>query len=255
MNYLIFRGAATSTPNNVIPAALVSTQLSDTYVGKMPAKKKAGMRFSEYYVKGRDGALHVDEGYSNFDMTVALQLINATVDKKYAVNAWADGTGKLISSDDVYYVGNTLVAKAYRASVKGEVKWSRVEGNGKFYDRADITFNCQPFMFEAIDSQVTLTSSGSLLNPGSAISYPLIQVNGSGDAVFAVNGSEIQIDDMTANVPVYIDCETGYVYTESGATSIRGEIPYFDYGTNSTNTVTVGANVSSLVITPRWRWI
>jgi len=252
MNYVIFRGVATSAPSGAIPTALFSTQLSDTIVGKMPAKKKAGMRYSEYYVKGRDGALHVDEGLSNFPMQMSLQLANASVDKKYQVNAWADGTGKLIVSDDVYYVSDVLVAKAYKASVKGEVKWSRVEGNGGYFDRADITFDCQPYMVEAIDSQVTMTESGSILNPGSAVSYPLIQVNGAGDASFSVNGSEIQIDDMTANVPVYIDCDTGYVYTESGATSIRGEIPYFDFGTN---VITIGSGVTSLVITPHWRWI
>ena len=252
MNYVIFRGVATSTPNGAIPAALFGSQLSDTYIGKMPAKKKAGMRYAEYYVKGRDGALHVDEGLSNFDLQVTLQLVNATVDKKYAVNAWADGTGKLIVSDDVYYVGESLVAKAYKASVKGDVRWTRVEGNGNFYDRADITFNCQPYMYEAVDSRITLTETASILNPGSATSYPLIQVNGSGDATFSVNGSAIQIDGMTANVPVYIDCDTGYVYTESGATSIRGDIPHFEMGTN---TITIGSGVTSLVITPHWRWI
>ena len=95
MNYLIFRGVATTTPANTIPAALVGSQLSDTYVSKMPSHKKGAMRNTEYYVKGRDGALHVDEGFENFNLTVTLILLNATVDKRYQVNAWADGTGKL----------------------------------------------------------------------------------------------------------------------------------------------------------------
>ena len=105
---------------------------------------------------------------------------------------------------------------------------------------------------EAVDSQITLTGTESIINPGSAISYPLIQVNGSGDAFFYVNGNEIQIDAMTDGVPVYIDCANGYVYTEQGATSIRGDIPFLDYGTN---TITFGENVSSIVLTPHWRWI
>ena len=218
----------------------------------MPSHKKAGMRYSEYYVKGRDGALHVDEGYQNFDIDVTLILINASVQRRYEVNAWADGTGKLICSDDVYMVGESLVAKAYKASVKDEITWSRVQANQGFYDTADITFSCQPFLYEAVDSVITLTGTESILNPGSASSYPLIQVNGSGDASFLVNGNEIQIDDMSASVPVYIDCENGYVYTSEGATSIRGEIPYFNLGTN---TITFGDNVSSIVVTPHWRWI
>lgn len=252
MNYLVFRGIGTSTPANTIPAAICGSQLADTYVSKMPSHRKGAMRNTEYYVKGRDGALHVDEGFENFDLQVTLILLKASVDKRYQVNAWADGTGKLICSDDVYTVGGSLVAKAYKASVKQEIVWQRVHANGGFYDTATITFNCQPCLYEAVDSTITLTETQSILNPGSAVSYPLIQVNGSGNAKFSVNGEEIQIDSMTSGTPVYIDCENGYVYTESGATSIRGNIPYFTMGTN---TITITSGITSLVITPHWRWV
>lgn len=231
MGYLIFRGVSTQS-------------LTDVYVSMMPSHKKAAMRFTEYYVKGRDGALHVDEGYENFDLQVMLVLVNADVSRRYEVNAWADGTGKLISSDDL--------TRAYQATVKDEIQWQRVQANSGFYDTAIITFNCQPCMVEAVDSVATITGTEALLNPGSAVSYPMIQVNGSGDVSFAINGNEIQIDAMTSGVPVYIDCATGYVYTEQGATSLRGDIPYFDMGVN---TIACGSGVTSLVITPHWRWV
>lgn len=245
MGFLIFRGWRTTTTETVATnLSPTANMLSDTYVSKMPSHKKGAMRFSEYYVKGRDGALHVDEGYQNYDLSVSLVLLNATVDKRYSVNAWADGTGKLISSDDL--------TKAYKASVKSEVTWQRVKTSTGYYDTASITFNCQPYMVEAVDSQITMTATGAILNSGNMVSFPLIQINGSGDVSFSINGKAISIDDMTANVPVYIDCENGYVYTASGATSINGEIPYFDLGTN---TITFGNNLTSLVITPHWRWI
>jgi len=231
MGYLIFRGVSTAS-------------LTGVYVSKMPSHKKGAMRFTEYYVKGRDGALHVDEGYENFDLEVMLVLVNASVERRYEVNAWADGTGKLVSSDDL--------TRAYQASVKEEIQWERVQANQGFYDTATITFNCQPYMVEAVDSQVTVTGTDSIINPGSMVSYPLIEVNGSGDASFTINGVEIQIDDMTSGTPVYIDCANGYVYTASGATSMRGDVPYLDLGTN---TVACGTGVTSLIITPRWRWI
>lgn len=246
MGFLIFRGWRTTT-SDTVPTSLspVSNMLADTYVSKMPSHRKGAMRFTEYYVKGRDGALHVDEGYQNFDLTTILVLLNATVEKRYMVNAWADGTGRLITSDDL--------TKAYVASVKSEVTWQRVKANAGYYDTAAITFTCQPYMVESVESQTTLTDTGTIMNLGNMVSYPMIQVNGSGgDASFSVNGKTIGIDDMTADVPVYIDCETGYVYTGSGATSIHGDIPWLDIGTN---TITFGSNLTSLVITPRWRWI
>jgi len=277
MGYLIFHGVSTES-------------LTGVYVGRMPDHKKAGKRFSEYYVKGRDGALHVNEGFSNFDLTTTLVLVNAGAGARYAVNAWADGTSKLVTSDDP--------TRAYMATVEEEVVWQRVKAqsavsafstgksyivgdivvyNGDvyeftaahsgawstgdvtlipvpngFFDTAEITFNCQPCMVERVDSIITLTQTSTIINPGSAVAFPKIQVNGSGNADFTFNGRHIQIPSMTANVPVFIDCDSGYVWTESGATSITGEIPDLSIGTN---TITFGSNVTSLVVTPHWRWV
>lgn len=267
------------------------TSLGSVYISRMPSHKKAAMRYSEYYVKGRDGALHVDEGLSNFDLQLRVVLINGNAKLRQLVNAWADGTGKLVTTDDL-----TL---AYNASVKKEVEWSRLAAHqfvsafsttktyavGDFciysgqvyrcktahtgawnashfeaanyiasglFDTADITFTCQPCMVEATDSQVTYTSSGVLQNPGSAEAFPLIEVNGSGDAEFTINGTTVQIDDMTANVPVYLDCGAGYVYTAEGATTMTGDFPVLSVGNN---TITITSGVTSLVITPHWRWV
>lgn len=280
MGVLTFRGV----PNTSLPGV---------YVARMPSHKKASMRCSEYYVNGRDGALHVDEGLADFDITATLVMVNAAANARQLVNAWADGTGRLITDDNP-----TL---AYLASVKQEIQWARAKGytiqpkgfsatkayskgdyvtyssnvyefianhaagawnsaqvvqrlfpvNG-FYDAATIIFTCKPYMVEAVESVITMTSTSTISNPGSAESFPMIKVNGSGDASFSVNGNEISIDDMTANVPVYIDSETGYVYTASGATAMTGDFPVLNMGVN---TITLGTGITSLEITPRWRWI
>ena len=231
IGYLIFRGVSTNS-------------LDGVYVSKMPSHRKASMRYKEYYVKGRDGALHVDEGFSNFDLSVTLVLADAGPELRQIVNAWADGTGKLITSDDLTH--------AYKASVKDEIRWSRVLGNQGFFDTAVVTFNCQPFLYEAVDSQVTLDASGAILNPGSADALPLIAIYGSGDATLTVAGYEITIPGMTAGVPVYLDCENGYVYTESGATTMTGDFPVLPLGQSD---IVFGSGVSQVVITPHWRWV
>ena len=232
MGYLIFRGVSTAS-------------LQDVVVVTMPSHRKASMRYTEYYVKGRDGALHVDEGLANFDLPpVRLGLLRANTNARQLVNAWADGTGKLITSDDL--------TRAYKATVKEEIEWSRDYANGGFYDVATITFNCQPYMYEAQDSVITLTQTGALLNPGSATALPLIQVNGSGFCSFTMNGTTVGIDGVTSGVPVYIDCENGYVWTESGPAAITGEFPELGMGGNA---VTLNSGITSLVVTPHWRWI
>lgn len=278
MGYLIFRNVSTES-------------LGKVYVSQMPSHKKASLRTTEYYVKGRDGALHVSEGYADFELQTVLVLLDAGADKRQIVNAWADGTGKLITSDDL--------TKAYKATVIGEIRWKRVKAHGfiplfssdesysigdyvkydgkiyKFtsnhsgawdsgdvavqnmvvnglYDTATITFTCQPYMFESVDSVIEITSSTSITNPGSATALPLIKVEGSGDVSFSINTNPISISGMSSGTPVYIDCENGYVYTASGAATMTGDIPVLNMGVNS---VTFGSNVSKITITPRWRWI
>lgn len=229
--YLIFRNVSTAS-------------LSGIEVARFPSHKKASMRNTEYYVKGRDGALHVDEGYANFDIQAVLFLNDASAANRQVVNAWADGTGKLISSDDP-----TL---AYEASVKKEVEWKRTKGNSGYFDTAKITFSCQPGMVEAVESVIEITSSQSILNPGSMEAFPLIKVEGSGDVTFSIAGYEISIADMTAGTPVWIDCANGYVYTEDGPTTMTGEIPVLPLGSSN---VVLDENITKLTVTPHWRWI
>ena len=285
MGYLIFRNASTQN----LPNILVQT---------MPSHKKAAMRTTDYYVKGRHGALHVEEGLDNVDISCRLVMINAPAEARQIINAWADGTGKLISSDDL--------SRCWRATVKDEIDFGRDEAatlkpetfkttkpyyvndfvtyNGmvyKFiqnhaagawnsaqvtaqpwkinglYDTADITFNCQPFMYESVESVYEFTQGGSLVNPATAASQPLIKVEGNGVCDFRIGTTEryyIIINDVDPSDPVYIDCETGYIYTAGGtAKEMIGEIPILEIGENP---VVFGQNgLSKLTITPRWRWV
>ena len=268
------------------------SSLDGVYVQKLPDHKRASKRMAEYYVKGRDGALHKDEGFSNFDIQITLILIDAPATARQLVNAWADGTGKLVTSDDL--------SKAYKATVIEEIRWTRAAG-GEFvepfvqtkpyyvgdlvkysgqvykfkvnhsgawsssdvdpiyyrvnglYDTAKITFNCEPFMYEASDTPLVFTQGGSIINPGSADALPLIKVEGSGNVTFTICGEEITVDSMSANDPVYIDCETGYIYSQSGsAKAMHGNIPSIPLGTSS---VVFGSNLTKLTVTPHWRWV
>lgn len=230
MGYLIFRGISTES-------------MAGVEISRMPSHKKAAKRFTEYYVKGRDGALHVDEGYENFSLSASLVLINGNAGLRQVINAWADGTGKLITSDDP--------TKAYLATVTDEVMWTRVKAPSGFFDTAEIIFNCQPYMVEASEGDIELTATGTVNNIGNLDAFPLIKVEGSGTVSFTFAGYPIELTGVVSNKPVYIDCENGYVYSESQAKTMTGEIPVLIPGSN---TITFGSNVSKITITPHWRW-
>ena len=231
MNWISFKGINTTSMPNIM-------------VAKMPNHKRATMRYSEFHVDGRDGALHREQGLNNIDLECLIMLWRADVKARYELDQWASGHGKLILSDDP--------ERCYRASVLEEVRYTRAKYGNRYFDGARITFNCQPYLYEAEESTQTFTASGTITNPGSASSLPLIQVNGSGTCVFSVAGQQITLTGVVSGTPISIDCETGYVYTTAGASTMQGEFPELATGEN---TVTLTSGVSSLVITPRWRWI
>jgi len=231
MGWIMFRGVSTEN-------------LDDVLVRRMPSHKKASMRRTVYRVKGKDGELSTNEGYDPFDMDCELILFKANAVSRQVINAWADGMGRLITSDDE--------TRAYIASVVDEIDWERDYVGGKYYDVAYITFRCQPVMREAVESTEIFTQTGAIANVGTVDSYPMIIVHGSGECVFSVGDQEITITDVDPQVPVYIDCEAGYVYTEDGATEMTGEFPRLVTGTNA---VVLTSGVTQLDIRPRWGWI
>lgn len=231
MGYVIFRGVSTR-------------QLPGVAVSKMPSHRRASRRYTEYYVKGRDGALHIDEGLSNMEISLELVLLDASAETRQAINDWANGSGMLVLSDDPQ--------KAFKASVWREVQYQRVLGNKGYFDQVRINFDCDPYMYEAYETVIEFTANGSLSNPGTATALPEIQVEGAGNVTFEVGGQQITIKGMTSGVPVTLDCANGYVFAASGAMEMVGEFPELPKGVSD---VKLGTNATKITVTPHWRWV
>ncbi len=230
MSYVSFRGVRTDTIGLYIAK------------GGMIAHKKGKLRHIAYDIPGRDGAVHVIDGYSPFDAKLMLQMVDAPAQIRQIVNAWADGTGDLYTSDDTEHV--------WKATVLKEVKYTRVSYHGKMYDQAEVTFRCQPIMRERVPEVVELTAPGTLHNIGNVEALPEITVYGNGNCTVEIGGQTITLEGVSGDVT--IDSDAGYVYAESGAMSMKGEFPTLGLGDTA---VSFGGGVTSLVITPNWGWI
>lgn len=230
MGYVSFRG--------------VSTEALGVWIAKggMPPHMKAKMRATEYEIPGRNGAVHVIDGYSPFDLPVTLQMMRNDAHTRQLINAWADGTGELFTSDDTQRVWEATVLRA--------VEYKRAEYDGKFYDTATVVFRCQPIMRERVPEIVELTAPGTLHNIGNVESLPVIEVTGTGTCTVNIGGQTITLEDVSDTV--VIDCEAGYVYTIQGAVTMKGEFPVI--GLNDTP-VSFGGGTTRVVITPNWGWI
>ena len=226
-NWVSFRGVKTSSIG--------------VYIADMPAHKKAAQRCTEYEIPGRDGAVTIFDGYSPFDMPLTLVMLSATADMRQKINAWADGAGELITSDQP--------GLFWQASVQEEVTFSRHEYGGKFFDTAEVVFRCQPIMRQTQETAQVFTASGTIHNNGNVIAFPLIVITGTGDVSCTIAGSALSFTGLTK--PVTIDCETGYVYTADGAAVMSGAIPSLPLGDSQ---IDIGT-ATKIEITPHWGWL
>lgn len=228
MGHIIFRG--------------VSTEHLGVLTVKMPPHKKPAVRHTEYVVQGKNGSVHTEEGYEPFDLSCTLTLFRNNAFTRDTLNAWADGTGKLETTD--------MPGRCWNASVLRDVTYTRREYGGLFYDTAQVIFRCQPIMRETVPTVQTFTKSGVIGNLGDVEAHPFIVVEGAGEVEFSVAGQRIILHNVTENVT--IDSEAGYVYTAGGAVSMEGEFPVLPLGESN---IEITKGVVRLNITPNWGWL
>ncbi len=230
MNYISFRNVRTDSLGLYIAK------------GGMPSHRKAKQRYTEYDIPGRDGAVHILDGYGPFDLKAVVIMVDGSADLRQVINAWADGTGELYTSDDT--------SRVWQASVLKEVQFARKWVNGKFFDTATVTFRCQPIMRERVPTVLSFTEAGTLINAGDVVAQPKIVVKGTGDCTVTIGKETITLQGMTGDVT--IDSEAGYVYSATGAVAMQGEFPALPLGNTP---VSFGGGVTSLTITPNWGWL
>ena len=104
------------------------------------------------------------------------------------------------------------------------------------------------------DEERTFTSSGSIYNPTTFASKPLVKVTGTGNVT--INGVIIYF--AKSHSPIYVDCEMmDAYYISSGVNAnANGDITLTsgDFWTLAPgdNTITKGSGITSIIIQPRW---
>lgn len=218
----------------------------DVRMISMPTRPHPARKGDLIDVPGRDGKLFID-GDAYDRILVTLRVI--AVGDMDAVNGWLTGSGLLRFGD--------MPNRAYHATITKEFSMSsriaRLRGQ-----EFTITFDCDPFRYVYPESSaLTVTTSGEMItNPGTAYSLPRIKVTGSGDFTLVVNG--YQIDGYGITGGAIIDCELMDVFDLTGTNVLNSsfamdEFPRLSAGGNIISWV--GDGVTSVEITPRWRYL
>lgn len=233
MQYISFNGVTSSSLGLIVV--------------DMPNHARAKMRYTEYTIPGRNGALHVNEGYDPIDITVIMAFFQqqGIASARSAVNNWLTGSGKLYSSDDMLH--------CWDASVLDGVTYDRQEYYGKYYDTITVKFRCQPVMHLTTPAFYTITEATTFAGQGNTDSFPKIIVTGVDDCTVTLNGQTIYLENVASSHTVTIDCEAGYVYSEQAGVAMSGEFPKLNCSGN--NTVSIGGGVTSIKLYPNWGWV
>lgn len=200
------------------------------------------------HVAGRSGDLHVYTGaWKNLKGTVSCYLAgeqgNLSASERLAIlGAFlkpTEGYQKLkVDTDEGYYRMARVVAMPENAVRLG------------FLAPFSLTFDCKPQHYlDSGDEEVTATNGGTITNPTSQQSFPIIRLEGSGAGSITVNGHTVSVTNADGAI---IDSELMKGYTQGTGDLVvaRGsDFPVLNAGANS---ISWTGGVSGAYITPRW---
>ena len=214
----------------------------------MPIRQATALRGEKEILPGRDGFLLIPTGYQEITIKQTLAVENNNLAQ---VKSWLSGSGDLIFGDDPTH--------AYEAMVMTPTALSSVTKR-LTGQKFTVTFTCQPFMHLVNESQIVMTSGSVFVGQGDVKSMPLVKVEGSGTHTLTVNGRSMTLA-LTSGAPLYIDCDAGLAYTMSSNTrTFAGDKvnilnDWFELNpSGSNNSVSFPSGITSVTLTPRWRF-
>lgn len=218
------------------------------WISELPAPTRAEERTEEVEIPGRAGALLCREGDDVHRAYVKECLVTARADADYAdILTWLSGTGTVIFSNEQ--------DRVYEAQIAAEVTFIRISNSLK---QAKIPFRVNPHKGQyPPETDITLTADGTIVNPGTVASRPLVTVTFTDSCTVAFGDTEMTFTAKTeegetpSEETIYVDCDA-QIITDSGGIwegSSTGDFWRIEPGECE-----VDLTNAEIIITPRWRW-
>lgn len=214
------------------------------WINKLPPIVRASERVTEVTIPGRPGTVTMLEGDDVYDQVTRQCTVLIRNDIPIQpVLEWLRGSGELTFSNEA--------DKVYFARIGAEVSFSRISND---ISQAKITFACEPLKgrVHAVQDAVTLTANGTIRNPGDVASRPVVEITGSGNCTVTIGDQSMTFYSVSGTIKV--DCDA-QIITSSGILwngTFTGDFWKIPKGVSN---VTINNKVSTMTITPRWRWV
>lgn len=225
-----------------------SFQSFGIYIASRPHIPSPERRVTYIDVPGMDSRLRRDEGtYGDITLSVECSFLGDPVSKISAVKGWLLGSGEA----DLTF--SHIPGRKYLAQVVNSIDFEIVL---KIASHFVILFNCQPFQYATNNTPIIISKSMTLTNPGTIASLPIIKVIGSGSGSLTVNGNLVSFSNIDDSV--ILNSELQETYKDTGTALVSksstktGDYPVLLPGEN---TISFSGGITSLEITPNWRWL
>ena len=232
-----------------------------------PSIISAAERVSNEEIPGRSGTLTLLEGDNIFDdITLAVTCVidspyetveGESVSRIAKICAWLRGNGeiKFANQSDGYYKGRMSSQISFDKIVSGDRDMA-----------LQVQSRCQPCFYRDIgETAITIPVADSpkqLTNPGNIPSQPVIKLTGTGEGTIMAGGSTMLINSFEDIEYLMLDCEAKIAYTGAPSdpsdplkllgTRVTGEWLTIPTGTSF---FTMTGDITSAVVTPRWRCV
>jgi phage-related protein len=229
----------------------VSSDSMGVCVTRLPARFSAAQRVTTQVVTGRDGVLTIDDGALNEETMLCECYLpyeqGVTVAELDAIKKWLRGSGWWTQSD--------APGRRFRARITDAISFSAwVPG---FSDRLfGITLYAEPYEYVSPEpDDITVTSSGTrITNPGTAPSAPKITIYAHGDFTVSVGACYMEFEGISGGI--IVDSELLDCLSLNGAQLLNSHVTLDDFPklASGASYVSWTGSVTSVVITPRWRY-
>lgn len=203
----------------------------------------ASPRFSEQLkLFGMNGSYNQEEGtFDNYERTIRVffeRFSNlATLVEKFKA------------------VGNQLEFSYQPDSVfYADLLDTEITPKGMYGWELAIKLDMQPFRYHKGSEPIVFTASGTINNPGTVYSEPIIDIEGDGDVSLTIGRKTMY---LTVNTKATIDCRQGKqnIYNATGAVqnTLRKRGGFLEIPTGKVG-ISFTGNVRKITIRPNWRY-
>lgn len=225
-----------------------SDSITGLVISELPPVSKPMIRTQVEEIDGRDGDIITKLGYSAYDKTVRIGLMDA--DKIDDVISFFDSSGEVIFSNEP--------DKYYRYQIFNQIDFAQLLE----IRTADVVFHVQPFKYSATEPDIEESFGGadpktlSVTNSGNIDAKPKITITGSGTIDLSLNGNQIFSIDMSGISTISIDAET---MEATGGGVLRNRLVTGDYDAfvlqPGSNTLTWTGSITDIALTRYSRWL